>query len=190
VPGTITVQKVDDNGNGLNNATFTLYTDPSQAPTGDSETAVDSDDAPVTSGGNNVTCTTSGGGTGTAATCSFTNVAPGDYWVKETTTPSGYQTAPDQEVTVKLGGAANTGDSETLSFTDKIFHKVIVLVCDVPHQTLDGSDTSFDGGATLSTLDNGASLGGPTEAQLCALSGATKSGLVEGDTTTAKVTVK
>jgi hypothetical protein len=48
------------------------------------------------------TCTTAGG------VCSMTGVLPpGTYWVSETTTPAGYNTAADQKIAAALGGVIN-----------------------------------------------------------------------------------
>jgi hypothetical protein len=88
-PGTINVHKQDPAGNPLQGAVFTLYTDANPAATGDSETALDSDDTAVTSSGNNVTCTTN-----SAGDCSFQQVALGDYWVAERL-PDGRSTGGD-----------------------------------------------------------------------------------------------
>ena len=186
VPGTINVQKFDDASpaNPLNGATFTLYKEPSSEPSGDSATVPDTDDTPVTIGGNAATCTTAGG------VCSIANVPLGKYVLFETTTPTGYQTAPAQDVTIALGPAANTGDTETLTFTDPRLHKEIVLVCSEGTNTLDSSSVTVDGGATQQSLDQGATLPtGVTEAKLCGLGGATKSDLPDGASSSVQVTV-
>jgi uncharacterized surface anchored protein len=93
---------------------FTLYTDPTPG-TGDSETAIDADDTPVMIGTNPVTCTTT-----SAGTCSFQSVNQGDYWVVETLTPSGYQTAPSQEATIGIGASPSTGPTVNLTFVDPL----------------------------------------------------------------------
>jgi uncharacterized surface anchored protein len=114
VPGTINIQKNDGAGKALAGAVFGLYTD-SGAPVsgGDSPTNFDNDDTAVTAGGSNVTCTTNSLGK-----CSFTNVPLGTYTVFETATPAGYQTANAQTVTIGLGSAPGTGDTESLTFAD------------------------------------------------------------------------
>jgi uncharacterized surface anchored protein len=180
VPGTINIHKTDDAtpANALAGATFKLYTENTGSePSNDSATAPDGDDTAVMNGGNPVTCTTD-----SAGTCSFQSVPLGSYTLFETTTPAGHQTAPSQDVTIGLGSAPATGDTESLSFVDPRSHKVIVITCEQGTNTLDGSSVSFDGGATTQqTLDHGVSLpGGMSEAQLCSLGGATKSDLPEG----------
>jgi uncharacterized surface anchored protein len=113
--GTINIQKNDSNGNPLKGAIFTLYNDNGTPVTGgDSTTNPDSDDtvAPPTAA-TSVSCTTS-----TLGACSFQNVALGSYTVFETATPSGYETAPAQPVTVGLGSAPSTGQTVGLTFAD------------------------------------------------------------------------
>ncbi len=93
--GTINITKTDDANpaNALNGATFTLYTDVNDAP------GVVFDSDTDTAGTQALTCTTSGTGAD-AGKCSIGNVPFGTYWVVETTTPAGYDTAPPQKVTV------------------------------------------------------------------------------------------
>jgi Prealbumin-like fold domain len=87
-PGSVKITKLDDDtpGNPLEGAEFTLYED--NAPTGGSRGAEDT----ITT----KTCTT-----GADGTCEITNVVPGEYWVVETVTPAGHDSAADQHVTVK-----------------------------------------------------------------------------------------
>jgi Prealbumin-like fold domain len=87
-PGSVKITKLDDAtpGNPLAGAQFTLYKD--NDPTGGTRGAEDT----VTT----LTCTT-----GADGTCEILNVVPGEYWVVETVTPSGHDTAADQHVTVK-----------------------------------------------------------------------------------------
>jgi hypothetical protein len=175
VPGTISITKTDDAspGNPLSGATFALYVDSELSIGADSTTQHDGDDVAVPG----ATCTT-----GSDGKCSITSVPPGSYTVFETTTPSGYQTAPAQDVTVALGTTPGGGDAESLSFKDPRLHKVIVLVCSEGTNTLDSSSVSFDGGSSsLSSLDETASLPtGVTQAAVCGLGGATASDLADG----------
>jgi hypothetical protein len=87
-PGSVKITKLDDATppNPLAGAEFTLYTD--NDPTGGTRGAEDT----VTT----KTCTT-----GADGTCEILNVVPGEYWVVETVTPTGHDTAADQHVTVK-----------------------------------------------------------------------------------------
>jgi uncharacterized surface anchored protein len=87
-PGSVKITKLDDAtpGNPLEGAEFTLYED--NPPTGGTRGAED-------------TVTTKKCTTGADGTCEITDVIPGEYWVVETVTPSGHDTAADQHVTVK-----------------------------------------------------------------------------------------
>jgi hypothetical protein len=87
-PGSVKITKLDDDtpGNPLEGAEFTLYED--NAPTGGTRGVED-------------TATTKECTTGADGTCEITNVVPGEYWVVETVTPAGHDSAADQHVTVK-----------------------------------------------------------------------------------------
>lgn len=85
--GSIKVNKVDDAGTLLNGAQFTLYND--KAPIGGSRGAEDTLTNPL------LRCNVVTGGT-----CTIPNVPQGEYWVVETVTPAGHNTAPDQHATV------------------------------------------------------------------------------------------
>jgi Prealbumin-like fold domain len=87
-PGSVKITKLDDASppHPLAGAEFTLYKD--NAPIGGTRGAEDT----ITS----KTCTT-----GADGTCEITNVVPGEYWVVETVTPTGHDSAADQHVTVK-----------------------------------------------------------------------------------------
>ncbi|HEV8280500.1 MAG TPA: SpaA isopeptide-forming pilin-related protein [Candidatus Limnocylindrales bacterium] len=99
--GSIKIIKKDDADNALNGAVFTLFND--NAPVGGSLGAEDT----ITT----KTCTT-GASPNAAGECTITGVLAGEYWVRETTTPTGYTTAADQHATV-------TADSTvTLTFVD------------------------------------------------------------------------
>jgi len=85
--GGVAITKEDDIGDPVDGAVLTLYTDNAGAP----GTAVPG-----------MFCTT------VAGTCTISNILPpGDYWVVETVTPTGYSTATSMPVTVTLGGTAN-----------------------------------------------------------------------------------
>jgi hypothetical protein len=85
--GSVTILKTDDADQPLAGAEFTLYND--NAPVGGSRGAEDTITDPA------LTCTTIADGT-----CTITNVFQGEYWVVETVTPAGHDTAADQHVTV------------------------------------------------------------------------------------------
>ena len=100
--GSITINKKDDLGAALNGATFTLYND--NTPIGGA--APHGPEDLVTSPA--LSCVTAATGT-----CTITNVPFGSYWVVETTTPAGYETAPDQAATI-----SSANGSVSLNFVD------------------------------------------------------------------------
>lgn len=148
--GTINVVKQDDDSPAsvLQGAVFTLYVD--NTPVGGTLGAEDT--------ATTTTCTTGANGQ-----CSFTNISVGNYWVVETTTPPGHDTAAPQAVTVAGGSTV------TLTFVDPRDFKVIVLVCKEADNSLYPSTVTLDGvdKTSLSTAPSGL-----TAAQLCGLGGA------------------
>jgi hypothetical protein len=158
--GRINIHKQDDAGNALEGAIFTLFTD--NAPLGGSAPHGAED----TSTG--LTCTTNANGN-----CSFTNVVPGQYWLVETKTPDGYDTAADQNVIV------GAGETKALTFTDVRKFKVIVLVCQESNNQLYPSTVTVDGVDKTSLGHNGG--GTLTDADLCALGGASYGGKHTGN---------
>jgi hypothetical protein len=85
--GSIKITKTDDAtpGNPLAGAEFTLYKD--NPPIGGTR-------------GNEDTITTQKCTTAANGECTITNVLQGEYWVVETVTPAGHETAADQHATV------------------------------------------------------------------------------------------
>lgn len=83
--GSVRIHKVDDLGNPLAGATFTLFKD--NPPTGGSRGPEDT----ITT----YTCTTAANGF-----CTISSVLAGEYWVVETTVPPGHDGAADQHVSV------------------------------------------------------------------------------------------
>jgi hypothetical protein len=148
--GRIDVVKQDDDSpaSALQGAVFTLYKD--IAPVG---TALGAEDTATT-----LTCTT-----GADGKCSFTDVPTGNYWVVETTTPAGHDTAAPQQAVVGAGGTV------TLTFTDPRDFKVIVLVCKEADNSLYSSTVTVDG---VDKASLAAAPAGLTAAQLCGLDGA------------------
>jgi hypothetical protein len=167
VPGTINILKKDDANNVLEGAQFTLFKD--AAPIGGS---VGVEDNVKPSGVSPNPCTTSATGT-----CSFTSVPLGEYWVVETQGVSGYDTAAPQHATVGLGSAPGQGQTINLTFIDPRQHKVIVITCHEGTNTLVGSSVTINSNTktTITTLPSGI-----TQAQLCALGGASFGGLGHG----------
>jgi hypothetical protein len=84
--GGVKVIKKDDADNRLAGAVFTLYED--AAPVGGTAPGAEDTDSAGT-------CTTAANGE-----CTISGVFQGDYWLVETTTPSGYETAAPQTVVV------------------------------------------------------------------------------------------
>ena len=163
-PGTVNVHKQDDAGAPLQNAVFTLYSD--VAPQGGTAAGVE-DKVSANSLG---TCTTSATGD-----CTFSSVQLGQYWVVETTTPAGYGTAADQHVTISTGG-----QSVPLTFVDPRHFKIVVLICQEGANDLHPSNVKFDGALTPTTNNSLGSSTIPSESELCALGGASLTGVGAG----------
>ena len=169
-PGRINISKDDDDDDPLNGAVFTLYTSDLD---GDFEPG-----AGDTAVGTCTTGTSNFGDTNTpaAGTCSFIDVAIGEYWLDETGVPSGYTKAAGlpQKVTVALGNAPGVGQTINLGpFENPQTHKVIVIVCHEGTARLAASDVT-NGEGSLTTLGTGATLpDGVSEAELCGLGGFT-----------------
>lgn len=168
-PSTVKITKVDDAANPLGDAVFTLWNDVDNSDTlntGDTTTAY--------------TCTTKTAATATLqdpiGTCRITGiVTAGEYIVHETTTPAGYDAAPDQALTIALGTsydlAALTGHS---AFVDPHRYTVMVLVCRESDHTLYGSGVNLTPptpGTSVTSPTTSLGASGPTEAQLCGAGG-------------------
>jgi uncharacterized surface anchored protein len=139
--GTINVHKTGLNGAALVGATFTLHID-----------------APIVGGalGVNDTATSKTCTTDASGDCSITGVAPGDYWLVETTTPPGYDTADPKSVSVPLGSGANQGATVSVTISDPVVPGTVVI-----HKTgIGGSDlngaqfTLYADAAPIGTLGN------------------------------------
>jgi hypothetical protein len=177
VPGTINILKVDDLGNTLQGAEFTLFRD--AAPVGGS---VGAEDTVKPAGVTPNPCTTTSQGT-----CSFASVPLGRYWVVETKGVSGYDTADPQNVAIGLGSTPGQGKTVNLTFTDPRQHKIIVITCHEGTNTLVGSSVSLNGDAAKTSIT--AAPSGVTEAQLCNLGGASFGGLGHGGGKTLEVDI-
>ena len=134
VPGTVNIHKTGINGTALSGATFTLYVD--NPTVGGTRTAADT----ITT----KTCTTAAG----TGDCSITGVAPGNYWVVETTTPNGYDTAPEQTVVVGTGAAAHVGDVDNLTFADPVVNGRVTIT------KTDDADNPLNGATFTLYVDN------------------------------------
>jgi hypothetical protein len=136
--GSISIHKQDDAGTALAGAVFTLYND--LAPLGGSRGVEDT----ITT----KTCTTNASGN-----CTISNVLAGRYWVVETTTPAGYSTAPEQNVTVT---ASTTPVS--LTFVDPRLRGSIKVVKTAKHADTSGN-TSANLVATFTVTKGATSFG-------------------------------
>ena len=132
--GAVKIHKTDNHGAALQGAVFKLYTD--NAPVGGSR---GNEDTVTTK-----TCTTAANGD-----CTISDVTKGNYWVVETTTPAGYDTAADQHVNVTAGDQVFE-----LTFVDPIQTGTIVVI---KHATPpDGQDFTFSLDSTNFSLDDDA----------------------------------
>ncbi len=160
--GNIAIHKADDarSAKGLAGAVFTLYVD--NPPT--DGTVRGPEDTATTK-----TCTTDINGN-----CTITDVAPGQYWVVETTGVPGYDLAADQNVVVQPGQT-----TQPLNFVDPRKFTVITLVCTESDSKLYPSDITVDGEHKTSLATGGG--GSISDANLCALGGARYTGKHVGD---------
>jgi hypothetical protein len=95
----------------------------------------------------------------------------------ETQGVTGYDTAAPQHATIGLGSASGTGQTINLTFIDPRQHKIIVITCHEGTNTLVGSSVTFNGSTKTSITTPPAGI---TQAQLCALGGASYGGLSHG----------
>jgi len=101
LPGSVVVTKTDAAGRPLAGAAFTLYTNAGgQGPAPGASTGSSCSAASVVKG---------------VASCTFTGVVPGTYWVEETAAPAGYSAAAPKQVTVLPGTAAAVTFVDTLT---------------------------------------------------------------------------
>jgi hypothetical protein len=152
VNGTVRVTKKDDADNLIGGATFTLYTD--VAGTKGSSTGK--------------TCSVPSNTT--TGQCDITDVVPATYWVVETTTPSHYETAADQKVTVGIGSAPGEGATAPVTLVDARKHRVVVLVCHEGTDTLLSRDVTV--GSTTKASKGPGSLTDAQQKVLCDTDGA------------------
>jgi hypothetical protein len=149
-PGSIVISKLDDKGNAVAGATFTIYQPASgttSPPTGTSTGSCQ---------------------TGATGACTISSVPAGTYTIDETP-PTGYakDSAFPKNITVTNGTATN------VSATDARLFKVIVLVCEKTGGQLYASKASFDGAALPASANTPTATGDAAidETKLCQLSG-------------------
>jgi hypothetical protein len=131
--GSVKIVKTDDAANPLAGATFELYKD--NAPVGGSRGVEDT--------ATGQTCTT------VAGECTITNVLQGEYWVVETVTPAGYDTAADQHATVAPDVTV------TLTFVDPRQLGAIQVTKTAKHAGAGSADLA----ATFTVKQNGSTVG-------------------------------
>lgn len=167
--GSVSIHKADDAGNALQGAVFELYTD--NAPLGGNPPHGAEDTA------TGKTCTTDAGGD-----CTISNVVPGQYWIVETTTPTGYDSAADKNVTV------GAGQSVPVTLTDLRKFRIIVVVCQQgANDTLHASSVTVDGVQKTSLGSGGG--GSLSDSDVCGLGGARYSDKHAGDHPNADVNI-
>ncbi len=154
---TLTVHKTDDAdpASPVGEAIFTLWLDnnPSDGDAGHDPSLDTQTD---------LSCTTDASGD-----CTIPGIHLGDYWVVESFTPEGYDTAADQHIVLAAGA------EETLTFVNPRQFTVIVLICETSTNRLYASTvmlTNADGVVSLDSEDL-VDLA-ITDAQLCSLAGA------------------
>jgi uncharacterized repeat protein (TIGR01451 family) len=145
LPASVVINKTDDSNPAqtLNGAVFGLFTD--NAGT-------------IGSAVSGKTCTTAGAGT-----CTIANILPpGTYWVRETTTPTGYATAADQQLTLALDQTA------TLNFVDNRLPATVVI-----NKVDDSNPAQALNGAVFGLFtDNAGTIGTAISGKTCTTAGA------------------
>jgi hypothetical protein len=135
--GSVKINKTDDSNNNLDGAVFKVFKDVAPLNNAGGPGAED-----TTQVG---TCTTAAG------TCTVSDLLAGDYWVVETTAPTGYDLAdpPYQHITI-------TADQQaTVNFVDPAQKGAIQVTKSAKH----AGEGSPDLGATFSVKKNGADVG-------------------------------
>ena len=156
---TLTVHKTDDDdpASPLGGATFTLWEDNNPLDGTGHDPLVDTE--------TQFSCTTEA----LSGDCTISGIHLGDYWVVESFTPEGYETAADQHIVLVAGA------EENLTFVNPRHFTMIVLICEESTNRLYASlvTVPYAGGVVTTSLgsDDLVDLG-ITDAQLCSLAGA------------------
>jgi hypothetical protein len=138
LPGKVSISKVDDHGDPVDGAVFTIYQPASGTTSPPTGTAKGS-------------CTT---GTPTAGSgaCTIDNVTPGTYTIDETV-PTGYAKDPQfpKDITI------SNGENEIVTATDPRLFKAIIMVCRQTDDSLYKSGIQIDAdGTTPNSLSRSA----------------------------------
>ncbi|UTI64398.1 SpaA isopeptide-forming pilin-related protein [Paraconexibacter antarcticus] len=153
-PATVNVTKVDDGGNPVDGAVFT-----------------------ISQGGVAKGSCTTGAPTAGSGQCSITGVTAGTYSIDETTVPAGYAKDASFPQSITLAN----GETKEVGATDPRTYHVVAFVCRNTDAKLIPSAVTIDGSVrpvSIGTADATASM---TEAALCALTkGASATSLQSG----------
>jgi len=164
-PGTVTVEKQDDDENVLAGVGFTLYVD--EGSDGIFDETID------------LTIAAAEVDTDATGIATFSNIPPGFYCAVETSPLDGYAAADPNYACGELAIAADaTLDLGPL--VNEQEHTIIVLVCHDATDTLAPSDVTI--GADTKTSLGAGTLTAAEQKALCDLAGATFGGLGHGDT--------
>jgi uncharacterized surface anchored protein len=167
--GSVSIHKQDDAGNPLQGAVFELYTD--NAPVGGNPPHGAEDTA------TGQTCTTNASGD-----CTISNVVPGPYWIVETTTPTGYDSAADKSISV------TAGQNTSVTLSDPRKFRIIVVVCQQgTNDSLHPSSVTVDGVQKTSLGSGGG--GSLSDSDVCGIGGARYSDKHAGDHPNADVNI-
>jgi hypothetical protein len=162
--GSLKIVKKDDANNLMDGVTFTLT---GTSTTGESV---------------NSSCTTGQPAGTPSGECTISNIPVGsNYTLSEGSVPAGYAKDPSFPKTVAITSNTTT----TVNAVNPRLHRVIVLVCHDGTNELDSFnvDLGADTKASISGVPSSVSGKTPavTEAELCALGGASFGGLAHGD---------
>jgi hypothetical protein len=158
-PGSAAITKLDDAGNPVPGAVFTVYQPASGTTSPPTGSAVG-------------TCTT-----GVLGTCTISNLPPGTYTIDEVP-PSGYakDSAFPKNITI------TNGQTTIVSATDPRQFKVVVLVCRQTDNTLYSSAVAINSTSAPDSLSPGgattAGLSAADQTALCGLSAGARGGLL------------
>lgn len=164
--GAVSIHKVDDADQPLEDVSFSLFedTDPDDG---------DTEHDPLEDVDTGLGCDTDSNGD-----CTINDVPFGDYWVVEDAPPAGHLPSPDQAVSIDRESPVPI----ELEFVNpRHLFKTIVIVCDESTDKLHPSAITINGtsaGSSLSTAEANTAL--LSEAALCGLTAGDAGGLTAG----------